>query len=72
MPCAPVAILRYALTHFHTAAPGLHTCAQAWQIYRSLDVEYVFVVFGGLVRSVACACVWGGLQGCLEKRYRMH
>ncbi len=22
---------------------------QAWEIYRSLDVEYVFVVFGGLV-----------------------
>ncbi len=22
---------------------------KAWKIYRSLDVEYVFVVFGGLV-----------------------
>ena len=23
--------------------------AKAWRIYRSLDVEYVFVVFGGLI-----------------------
>jgi asparagine N-glycosylation enzyme membrane subunit Stt3 len=23
--------------------------AKAWRIYRSLDVEYVFVVFGGMI-----------------------
>jgi hypothetical protein len=34
-------------THYttHTFTP----CLQAWKIYRSLDVEYVFVVFGGLI-----------------------
>lgn len=35
-----------------THAVQLHCCIavlQAWEIYRSLDVEYVFVVFGGLV-----------------------
>jgi hypothetical protein len=42
----PSQIIDTALTSLLTTHPCI---TQAWRIYRSLDVEYVFVVFGGLI-----------------------
>ena len=36
---------------------------KAWQIFRSLDVEYVFVVFGGYIGCAAGAWAGGGSGG---------
>lgn len=37
-------------THIATVGRAMSSSeSKGWQIYRSLDVEYVFVVFGGLV-----------------------
>jgi hypothetical protein len=33
----------------HTPPPNPTSEYKAWKIYRSLDVDYVFVVFGGMV-----------------------
>lgn len=47
----------HASRHVNGLLPGTHQCCahccpaeyKAWKIYRSLDVDYVFVVFGGMV-----------------------
>jgi len=41
----------------HIATVGLAMSSpeeKAWQIYRSLDVNYVFVVFGGFIGCAPC------------------
>ena len=43
-----ISLITIRLTPAHSCCSSCFP-SQAWRIYRSLDVEYVFVVFGGVI-----------------------